>query len=470
MKQVIYNEWRGLSRNGRFAYLALFVAALLGATAWLSVNEVEKQQSRQHEAQRHVREQWENMGPSNPHGAAHFGSYAFKPVNALTALDEGVNSSVGKVLRLEGHVQNEMVYSADSQALMLSRFGRLKPSLLLQVILPLALIFLTFAAVSGEKEQGRLPLLVLQGLSGRRLLFGKAIAYWLLGVAVLALTLALQGLLFSGERSADLFVRSALLFAAYAAFYWIICTLTVWLSAKWNNNTAALTAMLALWALWVVFLPKIAGAFVENVHPLPSRQDFQTAMREDRSQGIDGHNPSDEREKKLRDSVLAAYGVDSLAALPINFDGIVMQADEEYGNQVWDKHFGALFQTLQQQKQTYQLSGLVNPFAGLQSLSMAACGTDNLHHAHFQQAAETYRRDFIKALNDKHAYGGSKTGDWSWKADQAFFNSIADFEYRPPRLAGLFAQYLPDLALLAGWSLLGGLLLAAGASKIDAPQ
>ena len=42
----------------------------------------------------------------------------------------------------------------------------------------------------------------------------------------------------------------------------------------------------------------------------------------------------------LKEEYLVKYNVDSLSQLPINFDGIVMQADEEYGNQVWDKHFG----------------------------------------------------------------------------------------------------------------------------------
>ncbi len=467
MKQVLFNEWHSLARRG---YVLLFIVVPLGVSAFLGLQDAQMQQNRQLEAQRHIRKQWENMGPSNPHNVAHFGSYAFKPVNALTALDEGINSSVGNVLRLEGHVQNEMTYSPGSQTLMLSRFGPLKPALLLQILIPLVLIFLAFSSVSGEREQGRFSLLALQGLSARNLLLGKLFAYWLIGTALLLLTLGTQWLFFTGNQPEDLLVRSSILFLVYAAFYWIICALTVWLSARLKNGAAALTSMLALWALWVFFLPKIGGTLAESAHPLPSRQDFKTAMQEDRSQGIDGHNPSDEREKKLRDSVLTAYGVDSVAALPINFDGIVMQADEEYGNQVWDKHFGALFQTLQQQKQTYQLSGFVNPFAALQSLSMGACGTDHLHHAHFQQAAESYRRNLIKALNDKHAFGGSKTGDWSWEADQAFFNSIADFKYKGTPLAGLFSHYIPDLAALMTWILLSTLVLYRGAAKINEPQ
>ena len=140
-------------------------------------------------------------------------------------------------------------------------------------------------------------------------------------------------------------------------------------------------------------------------------------MKEDRSKGIDGHNPTDKRREELKRKYLAEYEVDSLKNLPINFDGIVMQEDEEYGNIVWDKHFGNNYNILQKQKVLYQVLGFLNPFASLQNASMGFCGTDMIHHLDFLKKSEDYRRYLIKSLNDKHAYGGSKTGDWKWTVD-----------------------------------------------------
>ena len=121
--------------------------------------------------------------------------------------------------------------------------------------------------------------------------------------------------------------------------------------------------------MWVVFLPKIIGNTVEKIKPLPIRITFQNQMNNDRSKGIDGHNPSQERQKVLIKETLIKYGVSNLSELPVNFRGILMQADEEYGNTVWDKHFGALYSQLQIQKNIYQFSGIINPFASLQSLA-----------------------------------------------------------------------------------------------------
>jgi len=190
-------------------------------------------------------------------------------------------------------------------------------------------------------------------------------------------------------------------------------------------------------------------------------------MKDDQSKGIDGHNPVDERKKALEEKILKEYGVDSLSQLPINFDGILMQEDEEYGNKVWDKHFGNLREVLAEQKQIYQLGGIINPFISLQNTSMGFMGNDNLHHQEFLLQVEKYRRVFIKTLNDKHAYGGSKTGDWSWKADNDFFKSVADFEYKTTPLSSVFSNYVLDLTFLVFWGIVAGLLLIFGTKKMQ---
>ena len=99
------------------------------------------------------------------------------------------------------------------------------------------------------------------------------------------------------------------------------------------------------------------------------------------------------------------------------------------------------------------MSGIINPFASLQSLSMGFCGTDMIHHLDFLKKSEDYRRYLIKTLNDKHAFGGSKTGDWRWTVDQDFFKSVAIFSYTTPKITMYLKNYMIDLILLLGWSL-----------------
>lgn len=463
---IILNEWRMLLRQRVLVYLTVFFLVGLTAVAWLGVIQNNKQQAEQDAAKKHVREQWGNLGTKNPHGAAHYGTYAFKPTTPLSSIDEGVNAITGNVLRLEGHAQNDMVYSEASQSLSSSKFGKLKPSLLLQFVIPLFLIFIAFASFSNEKETGRIKLLVVQGASIRKLIFAKALSVWLYSLMLLVFTVALQTLLNPGSNREDSLMRTLGLLFSYGAYYYVASLAVTYLSARMKSNTAALSTMLAVWIVWTVFLPKIWGNTAEKLFPLPNRQEFKTAMADDRSKGIDGHNPHDEREKKLKEKVLAEYKVDDVEQLPINFDGIVMQEDEEYGNQVWDKHYGNFYNILQKQKKIFQFSGIVNPFASLQRVSMGFSGSDMLAHLDFLKQAEFYRRKLIKSLNDKQAFGGSKTGDWSWEVEAEFYKSIEDFNYQAPHIASIMHFYLPDILSLLGWAILVTLIVILTSKNI----
>lgn len=466
MKQIILNEWRMLLRVRVLAYLTLFFIVGLTLVTYLGIVQNNKQQEQQQEAKEYVRNKWESIDAMNPHSAAHYGSYAFKPNNTLSSIDEGINTITGNVLRLEGHVQNEIAYSEASQSLSVSKFGKLKPALLLQYVIPLFLIFLAFTSVSSEKETGRLKLLVFQGTSLSKLIFAKALSVWFYGLLLLVVTVGIQMLLNAkGTDTGDL-TRTALLLLAYAIYYYVKTLLATWFSARLKSNAASLSTMLAVWILWTIFLPKIWGNTADKFHPLPSRQEFKVAMQEDRSKGLDGHNPSDKRADAFKQKILAEYEVDKVEDLPINYDGLRMQADEEYGNDVWDKHFGNNYDILQRQKQVYQLSGIFNPFASLQSASMGFSGSDMYHHMDFLRQAENYRRDLIKTLNEKQAYGGSKTGDWSWKEGNDFFKSIKDFEYSTPAVRSISTHYGTDMLLLALWALATTLLVWLTAKKI----
>ncbi|MEL7219876.1 MAG: DUF3526 domain-containing protein [Bacteroidota bacterium] len=467
MWQIIKNEWLALSRNRSVLGISLGFVLVLLLAVMLGDRQKNERIQQYEQAQSELRQQWENIDGMNPHGAAHYGTYVFKPTTLLSSLDEGVNSVTGNVLRVEGHVQNEIVHSEASQMQAVSKFGKLKSSLLLQYILPLLLLFLAFHSVSSEKQSGRLRLLVLQGAKPSSLIWAKTLSVWCYGLAFLSLTVLIYSLLNLQYINAELANRTLFFYLSYALYYFILSGLTVLFSALWQNTTVALTAMLGIWILWTIFLPNMLLSSVEKWYELPSRNAFQTAMKEDRSKGIDGHNPTDERAKELETQTLEEYQVDSVAQLPIKFDGLRMQADEEYGNKVWDKHFGQLREVLAAQKQQYQMAGIFNPFIALQNASMGFAASDNLHHQEFLVQVENYRRGFIKTLNDQHAFGGSKTGDWGWEADNTFYKSVPDYQYQPIALSAVFTTYLTDLLLLIVWAIFVSLLLFFGSKKMQ---
>ena len=451
MKEIIINEWIGYFRNKLFLYVGVFFCFFLCLVAFLGIIQNNKLNTEQELAHEHIRSQWDEMEASNPHSAAHYGTYAFKPVSVLNSIDEGINSVTGNVLRLEGHRQNDIVFSEASQSLMISKFGKLKPSLIFQFIIPLLLIFFSFNTYMSERNSGRLKLMLVQGASLRKVVFSKVLSIWFIGLFLLLITLFFQLLFNFNNLNSDVFTRLFILFLSYSLYYLILINITVLLSVIFKSSTAALSLTVLTWVFWTIFFPTIMGNTTEKLSPLPTRIEFKEAMSEDRSKGIDGHNPRGERRDALEKATLEKYNVDKLEDLPINFSGIVMQEDEEYGNMVWDKHFGDLYTQLEKQKSNYQLSGLINPFASLQNLSMGSSGSDMFHYLDFLTKAESYRRIFIKTLNDEYAFGGSKTGERGWKATNEFFRSVKDFKYELPTFFSLYSKYLIDVIIILFW-------------------
>lgn len=453
MINIIINEWKGLFRNKIFFILSLFFFISLIICSLFGNIQNNEQNLAQKKAQEHIRLQWDEMEPSNPHSAAHYGTYAFKPVSILNSLDEGINSVTGNVLRLEGHRQNNMVFSEVSQSLQVSNFGKLNPALIFQIIIPLFLIFLSFNSYALEKSSGRIKLLLIQGVSLGRIIFSKILSLWLIAIFLLITTIIIQIVFNKSQFDLDTLFRLSLFFVSYSFYFYVIVGLTFIFSIVAKNNTWALSLTILIWISWTTFLPSVIVNISDEIIPLTTRIEFNKSLSKDRSKGIDGHNPRGDRKEALENATLKKYNVEKIEDLPVNFSGILMQADEEYGNMVWDKHFGNLCNQLKAQKFFYQISGVVNPFISLQNLSMGVSGTDIHHHIDFLNHAEKYRRLFIKSLNDEYAFGGSKTGERGWKATNDFFRSIKKFQYHPPNFYSFHSKYIIDFLVLSFWVL-----------------
>ena len=98
------------------------------------------------------------------------------------------------------------------------------------------------------------------------------------------------------------------------------------------------------------------------------------------------------------------------------------------------------------------MSGLINPFASIQSLSIGSCGTDLIHHLDFLNKAEIYRRYFVKKLNHEYTFVSTE-GENAYLSNNEFFKSINDFNYSTPNFSTVLYYYLYDIVFLFSWIL-----------------
>jgi ABC-2 type transport system permease protein len=451
---VARKEMTEMLRDGRFRWAGGIVfALLLGALAlgWQHYREV----NAQHElARRATRQQWLNQGVKNPHSAAHYGVYAFKPKMPLSLVDQGVDPWVGVTAFLEAHKQNDFKYRPAQDSTAIQRFGELTGAAVLQLLIPLVIILLTFPAFAAEREQGTLRQLLSLGVKPQTLAWGKALGIGsaLALLLVPATVLGVVSLALSAENGAfqTSIWRMALMSAVYLTYFAAILAISLTVSARARCSRVALVALLGFWIFNGLIAPRVVADIAKTVHRTPSAFEFEQQIETALKNGIDGHDPADRRTAELRAAVLKKYNVSSMRDLPVSFQGISLQAGEDHGDQVFDHYYSELWDTFQQQERVHQVASLLAPVLAVRSLSMSLAGTDFAEHAHFARAAEDYRRVIQRVMNEDITKNGKTEGPYLQGAD--LWKRVPEFAYQEPPLSWVVARESFSLFLLGFWT------------------
>lgn len=451
---IAKKEMLEMRQDGRFQIASAIVLTLLlvslaiGWQQYVNVNQQHEQ------ARAETREQWLTQGKKNPHSAAHYGVYAFKPKSPLSLVDRGADNYTGVAVWLEAHKQNEFKYKPARDANTLARFGDLTASGILQLLVPLLIILMSFSAFAGEREQGTLRLLLSMGVPREKLALGKALGIAgglgmllvpaaLIGSAALVLASDAGAFVANLPRIGWMTVTYLLYFAAFAGL-----SLTV--SALAKSARLALVCLLGFWIFNGLAAPRIFSDLSRDVHRTPSSFAFTQAMDVELKKGFD--------EAALKAKLLAEYKVSTLDELPVNYAGISLQASEAHGNEVYDRHYSRLWDQFEDQNRLQQKGGIVAPLLAIRSVSMGLSGTDFAQFRDFSLAAEKYRRIFIDVLNDDIAHAPKTDGPHL--GDENLWAKIPAFAYNAPPAAKVLGEQVWSLAILLGWAL--GASLAAG--------
>jgi ABC-2 type transport system permease protein len=372
--RIARKEFTEMLRDGRYVWAVAIVFGLLLTSlvlGWKHYREL----CHQHQlAQTETRGQWLNQGTKNPHSAAHYGIYAFKPKLLPALVDRGVEPYTGVAVWLEAHRQNEFKYRPAADATDLQRFGELTAATVMQLLIPLLIILLSFSAFAGEREQGTLRQCLSLGVKKSDLAFGKglgiagALGAMLLPatiIGVVALALASE----NGSMTSSV-SRLLLMGVSYLLYFGVFVGLSLAVSAIAPSSRVALVALFGFWILNGLVAPRVAADIAKRLHPTPSAFEFARSIERGMKTGLDGHNPEDKRAEELKQRVLAQYRVSRIEDLPVSFAGISLQEGEEHGDRVFDKHYGQLWDTFQRQNRFKQAAGLVAPMLAIQSLSM----------------------------------------------------------------------------------------------------
>ena len=399
IKQVTCDEWRFWHRT-KLAATILVIGTLLTIVS-VVVNTIEMEHTAHERAhlQRTSETQFLEQPDRHPHRMVHYGHYIFRTPSPLSIIEPGVDSFTGTSIFLEGHRQNSAMFSDQRQASGMTRFSSLTPSFLLQVVVPLFIILIGFGSVTREKEAGTLHIIITQGTNLWNLLLGKYLALVSIGfLMLLPLVIASIWATFTGE---SLLVTSSFI-TGYILYILIWSGIVLSVSALSNKNSASFTALIGLWIIFCILIPRIGSSSAAAIAPSLGKLEADFAVLEELRKLGDGHDAADPAFEQLKKNLLTKYNVDKVEDLPINFRGAVALYSEEKLTKILNKFAEERMQEELHQAQIARQFGWLTPTTAIRSFSMIIAGTSLETHHRFLREAENLRFDFVQSLNKVH--------------------------------------------------------------------
>ncbi|MEL7045724.1 MAG: DUF3526 domain-containing protein [Pseudomonadota bacterium] len=470
MKALVHKDWIEFVRDRRFVTAAALFAVLALTALILAADHVASYQRNVASAEAGDRQTWLNQGERNPHGAAHFANWAFRPLTATALLDPGVTRYATVAIWLEAHKQNIGVGRPSEDQATTIDVGDFSLAWVLQTVLPLLILVFAAGLVARERERGSLRLLLASNVAVGRLLLAKVVGLartvaFMTGPLVL---LALVAILISpAPFDADQAVRLGVWCIAYAVYLGTFLLIGIAVSAVANRTGRAVLIAVGVWLVTVAIGPRLSGTLADLLAPTMNAQTFWAQIDNDYEQGLPGDPDAATRRQTLREDTLAEFGVETTEALPVSFSGVSLDASERYGNRVFDLHFGRLYAERDQQRSVMRWASAVSPLVALQNVSTSLAGTDELHHRDFAQQAETHRRKVVNALNgDLIQHGAGKTF-YQYNADATLWETMPAFTYARPPVSAMLPKIFPDIAVLLLWFFVGLACLGSASRKLS---
>lgn len=473
LTRIAREEWRLWARSRVVLVAALIVAGLVVITSVLTALRVSEEAEHRAARQTSAEQTFFAQPDRHPHRMVHYGHYAFRTPPPLAAFDPGVDAVTGQSIFLEGHRQNTAMFADTRAGADVGGFAALTPANLYQLLLPLLLIIVGHGIVLRERESGTLAVMLAQGKSGFAIAGGKALA--LAGVAGLFL-LPLALLAIYGVVAGEAPLAAALLVAGYALYLAVWGALVLAVSLLVRQRSVALGVLVFAWLIIALVVPRIGINAGSAAIDAPGKIESDLVMLAEERKLGDGHNASDPAFEALKKQVLEQYEAQSVEELPINWRGVVAGNAEAKLTDLMNAYAENRMQAEAAQSRIVTWFGLASPTLAIGAASRTLAGTDLSTHHRFLRETEALRFDFVQGLNNLHATALAYADDAARSSDPeaekrtrvnaASWRLLDAFRFAPDPAAERAARAALPLALMLGWLLVLGGVIALGAQRL----
>jgi ABC-type transport system involved in multi-copper enzyme maturation permease subunit len=362
----------------------------------------------------------------------------------------------------------------------LSLFSSIDLTFVFQVVLSLLALLFAYNAISGERENGTLKLMMSNSIPRSSVLIGKYLSallslFWPIAVSII---IALLMIMFSGKvlLTGGDFVRILLILVVsllYVSAFYLIGLL---ISTKTQRTATSLMVAMFVWVFLTLIYPNGAGFLADRaIRSNPREQEFsqiQELWKEferDRDKykekvvpeySTRGSSSSDSRSSASSDTLF--YSLSESMSVRGNLEPeSSLDALKQFYQYQEPRRIRAADQTWQIRKQALDDSYgrkqrlttnilRVSPAAIYENTSAALACTDLGSILDFVDQVQQYRRSFIGYLNDQKAFSSES---WFWRGTREKENrpdlvGAPIFHHRAESISSSLGRGATDILLL----------------------
>ena len=384
---------------------------------------------------------------------------AFRKPKPLSVFNQGVDKRLGNVVEASvGTVPMRAKEYSPANPYM-SVFPSVDLALVFQVVLSLLALLFAYDAISGEREDGTLCLMLSNSVPRDTVLLGK----YLGGISSLLLPLAvsLLGGLLVMQLSPGISLKGAdwahigLIFLVSLLYLSLFYLLGLLLSIRTHRSSTALMLAMFLWVFLVLIFPSAAVFLVDKLAPIRSEETVASATSEIwkefnsksdeflRKLGLKSPfemaNPSSSSAGSRSDSftwgeTVRASGFRSEEGVRLaqEFYGFKCRLAVEHADKVWQVYRKYLDENPIRQARLALNISRISPAAAYYNATAVLSETDLGSFLNFMAQARMYRDQIVQYLTDKKAFSSRR-----WFADDKGAADITDLPRFSERREGI---------------------------------
>lgn len=366
----------------------------------------------------------------------------YRPPNVLSVFSEGMEKRLGNSAEINPttsdlrEIDAPSIYEIKTVPTetnpLLSIFPVLDISLIFEIVISVMALLVAYDAISGERENGTLKLILSNTVARSQVLLGKMIAGLITLLIPVTIAFILGLLIFllfpmSNLTEAD-WLRIGLMYFVSLVFTSVMYNIGMLFSCIARKSAISLMLSLFLWIIFVALIPNGSIYLASSVRPieLTEKYDAQVKDLQDKHRReIDELSKTltvVRNGKSMKRGAFNRYYITMCSPTfmesQLKYNKIIEPLTIKHADEIWELQQGYL-SNLMKQKYLSDIIARSSPVTIYRNLMSVLSGTDLGNFEHFTKSVKAYKNqvvEYIRAETKNFSlpsyFTPSKEGDW----------------------------------------------------------